>query len=156
MSSLETESPLEVCFNYRCPFCNENAPTQRITSSWSGAARKYGAAFTSTSLKEDFITYYKVIETGKKGTKPLKTTTLTREQFLSLSTYAYKILQNKYGVKKGDFVCHYFSGNQIEDLVFRFAEVRLKLDSVKLYNGFFVQRSCLVFQLSLLIGRLIQ
>ena len=66
---------------------------------------------------EIFLTYYKI-----KKDKTLLETTYTRKDFFQLVTKALIILE-KYNIKKNDCVCHFFSANRTEDLIFRMASV---------------------------------
>ena len=66
---------------------------------------------------EIFLTYYKI-----KKDKTLLETTYTRKDFFQLVTKALIILET-YNIKKNDCVCHFFSANRTEDLIFRMASV---------------------------------
>ena len=69
-------------------------------------------------LNEDlFLSYYKINED-----KSLEIQLYTRKKILYLVLQALQILE-KNGVGKGDSVCHFFSCNKVEDLVFRMASV---------------------------------
>eukprot|EP00946_MAST-07B_sp_MAST-7B-sp1_P005403 g5403.t1 len=76
----------------------------------------YRAAFGASRLADPFITHYAL-------PGPIKTE-YSRGDFLRASVRAMRALR-AHGVRKGDAVLHFFSGNSVADLAFRLAAVFL-------------------------------
>lgn len=81
---------------------------------FSAAFSAYTPAFTGLD-DDDFLTFWGVNEDKSMFTKDY-----TRGQFLLMARQAAGALVVN-GQGKGSMVCHYFSGNTVEDLAFRLA-----------------------------------
>ena len=81
------------------------------------ALESYLPAFADDQLDKPFLTHY-----GINPDKSIATTTYTRGEFLVLAARSRSFLTSR-GINRGDRVCHFFSGNTVEDLAFRLASV---------------------------------